>query len=116
MSAAVPSPLPVSPALPPVCHVAVNDYVWTAEDPLPESAASSNDALREGPPHPEGETSTHVVVHTLYLSGQGQRYRHFLRQSNGAIVEDSLSRLPVTQPAVRTDAQDGGGDSSPDQY
>ncbi|XP_034999057.2 uncharacterized protein ofcc1 [Hippoglossus stenolepis] len=67
--------------------VAVNDYIWTAEDPLPESAASSSDALREGAPHPEGETSTHVVVYTLYLSGQKQRYRHFLRQSNGAIVE-----------------------------
>ncbi|XP_062235994.1 uncharacterized protein ofcc1 [Platichthys flesus] len=70
--------------------VAVNDYVWTAEDPLPESAASSNDALRDGAPPPEGETSTHVVVHTLYLSGQKQRYRHFLRQSNGAIVEGPI--------------------------
>nr|XP_019942833.1 PREDICTED: uncharacterized protein LOC109629530 [Paralichthys olivaceus] len=70
--------------------VVVYDYIWTAEDPSPGSAASSEDALREGAPHPEDETSTHVVVYTLYLSGQKQRYRHFFRQSNGAIVEDEF--------------------------
>ncbi|GAA6219470.1 uncharacterized protein LOC108883993 [Lates japonicus] len=67
--------------------VAVYDYIWTAEDPLPDSAASNNDSLREGAPLPEGETSTHVVIYTLYLSGLKQRYRHFLRQSDGAIIE-----------------------------
>uniref|UniRef100_A0A8D3DWV8 Orofacial cleft 1 candidate gene 1 protein n=1 Tax=Scophthalmus maximus TaxID=52904 RepID=A0A8D3DWV8_SCOMX len=67
--------------------VAVHDYIWTAEDPFSGSAASSDDPSREGAPLPEGETSTHVVVYTLYLSGRKQRYRHFLRQSNGAIVE-----------------------------
>ncbi|XP_010789714.1 uncharacterized protein ofcc1 [Notothenia coriiceps] len=66
--------------------VTVYDYIWTAEDPLAGSAVP-NDPPREGEPPPEGETSTHVAVYTLYLSGQKQRYRHFLRQPDGAIVE-----------------------------
>ncbi|XP_040922252.1 uncharacterized protein ofcc1 [Toxotes jaculatrix] len=66
--------------------VVVYDYIWTAEDPLPGSAAPS-DPLMEGAPLPEGETSTHVIVYTLYMSGLKQRYRHFLRQSDGAIIE-----------------------------
>ncbi|XP_033494445.2 uncharacterized protein ofcc1 [Epinephelus lanceolatus] len=66
--------------------VAVYDYIWTVEDPLAGSAAFS-DPSREGAPLPEGETSTHVAVYTLYLSGLKQRYRHFLRQPDGAIIE-----------------------------
>uniref|UniRef100_A0A3Q1BU10 Orofacial cleft 1 candidate gene 1 protein n=1 Tax=Amphiprion ocellaris TaxID=80972 RepID=A0A3Q1BU10_AMPOC len=67
--------------------VAVNDYIWTAEDPLSGSAAPSDEPHREGAPLPQGETSTHVTVYTLYQSGLKQRYRHFLRQPDGAIIE-----------------------------
>ncbi|XP_074478828.1 uncharacterized protein ofcc1 [Sebastes fasciatus] len=66
--------------------VAVYDYIWTVEDLLEGSAAPS-DLPREGAPLPERETSTHVAVYTLYLSGLKQRYRHFLRQPDGAIIE-----------------------------
>ncbi|XP_054479389.1 uncharacterized protein ofcc1 [Anoplopoma fimbria] len=66
--------------------VAVYDYIWTVEDPLAGSAAPT-DIQREGGALPEGETSTHVAVYTLYLSGQKQKYRHFLRQPDGAIIE-----------------------------
>lgn len=66
--------------------MAVYDYVWTVEDPLAGSAAPS-EPPREGAPLPEGETSTHVAVYTLYLNGLKQRYRHFLRQPDGAIIE-----------------------------
>ncbi|XP_070784660.1 uncharacterized protein ofcc1 [Enoplosus armatus] len=66
--------------------VAVYEYIWTAEDPLTGSTAPS-ESPREAAPIPEGETSTHVAVCILYLSGLKQRYRHFLRQSDGAIVE-----------------------------
>ncbi|XP_044033137.1 uncharacterized protein ofcc1 isoform X8 [Siniperca chuatsi] len=66
--------------------VAVYDYIWTVEDPLAGSAALS-EPPREGAPLPEGETSTHVAVYILYLSGLKQRYRHFLRQPDGAIIE-----------------------------
>uniref|UniRef100_A0A8C9XYU9 Orofacial cleft 1 candidate gene 1 protein n=1 Tax=Sander lucioperca TaxID=283035 RepID=A0A8C9XYU9_SANLU len=66
--------------------VAVYDYIWTMEESLADPAAPS-DPPREGAPLPVGETSTHVAVHTLYLSGQKQRYRHFLRQPDGAIIE-----------------------------
>uniref|UniRef100_A0A8C4E6B2 Orofacial cleft 1 candidate gene 1 protein n=1 Tax=Dicentrarchus labrax TaxID=13489 RepID=A0A8C4E6B2_DICLA len=66
--------------------VAVYDYIWTAEDPLAGSAAPS-ESPRERAPLPDGETSTHVAVYTLYLSGMKQRYRHFLRQPDGAIIE-----------------------------
>ncbi|XP_062415349.1 uncharacterized protein ofcc1 [Pungitius pungitius] len=66
--------------------VAVYDYIWTVEDPLAGSAAPS-DLPRDGATLPEGETSTHVAVYTLYLSGLKQRYRHFLRQPDGAIIE-----------------------------
>uniref|UniRef100_A0A3B4WTR8 Orofacial cleft 1 candidate gene 1 protein n=1 Tax=Seriola lalandi dorsalis TaxID=1841481 RepID=A0A3B4WTR8_SERLL len=72
--------------------VVVHDYIWTAEDPLPGSLTpSSDDPLREGAPLPEAETSTHVVIYTLYQSGLKQRYRHFLRQSDGAIIEVEIT-------------------------
>ncbi|KAM9839675.1 uncharacterized protein ofcc1 [Aulostomus maculatus] len=69
--------------------VAVYDYVWTAEDPLVGSENPIDGSHRESsqPPLPEGETSTHVAVYTLYVSGLKQRYRHFLRQPDGAIIE-----------------------------
>lgn len=64
------------------------DYTWTAEDLLPGSAGPSDEARRDGGlVSPEGETSTHVAVYTLHLSGLKQIYRHFLRQPDGAIVE-----------------------------
>lgn len=62
------------------------DYIWTAEDPL-AGPADPSEYPREGAPLPEGETSTHVAVYTLYLSGFKQRYRHFLRQPDGTITE-----------------------------
>uniref|UniRef100_A0A673B710 Orofacial cleft 1 candidate gene 1 protein n=1 Tax=Sphaeramia orbicularis TaxID=375764 RepID=A0A673B710_9TELE len=67
--------------------VAVYDYIWTEEDPLVGAAAPGDGQLREGAILPEGEISTHVAVHTLYLSGLKQRYRQFFRQADGAIIE-----------------------------
>ncbi|XP_067343104.1 uncharacterized protein ofcc1 [Channa argus] len=73
--------------------VAVYDYIWTADDPMPRSAAPRDEPQREctdpiGNESPsQGETSTYVAVYTLYLSGLKQRFRHFLRQPDGAIVE-----------------------------
>uniref|UniRef100_A0AAQ4RE29 Orofacial cleft 1 candidate gene 1 protein n=1 Tax=Gasterosteus aculeatus aculeatus TaxID=481459 RepID=A0AAQ4RE29_GASAC len=72
--------------------VAVYDYICTVEDPLAGFAAPT-DLPRDGATLPEGETSTHVAVYTLYLSGLRQRYRHFLRQPDGAIVEVGFERL-----------------------
>ncbi|NP_001116392.1 orofacial cleft 1 candidate gene 1 protein [Oryzias latipes] len=65
--------------------VAVYDYVWTTEDVL--SSSGEEPHMEAPPPPPEGETSTHVIIYTLYVSGLKQRYRHFLRQPDGAIVE-----------------------------
>lgn len=66
-------------------QVAVYDYVWTTEDVL--SSSGEEPHMEAPPPPPEGETSTHVIIYTLYVSGLKQRYRHFLRQPDGAIVE-----------------------------
>uniref|UniRef100_A0A671VT96 Orofacial cleft 1 candidate gene 1 protein n=1 Tax=Sparus aurata TaxID=8175 RepID=A0A671VT96_SPAAU len=66
--------------------VAVYDYIWTAEDPSAGSAAP-REPQREGAALPEGETSTHVAIFTLCLSGMKQRYRNFLRQPDGVISE-----------------------------
>lgn len=68
-------------------QVSVYDYIWTTDDPLSGSVMPSDESHREGAPLPEGETSTHVIIYTLYLSGLKQRYRHFLRQPDGAIIE-----------------------------
>uniref|UniRef100_A0A665V3Z9 Uncharacterized protein n=1 Tax=Echeneis naucrates TaxID=173247 RepID=A0A665V3Z9_ECHNA len=69
-------------------NVVVYDHIRTAEDPLPGSSLPSGDGpSKQGAPQPEAETSTHVVIYTLYPSGLKQRYRHFLRQSDGAIIE-----------------------------
>ncbi|KAM6900531.1 uncharacterized protein ofcc1 [Xenentodon cancila] len=67
--------------------VAVYDYIWTTDDALSGSPSPRDVTHREGAPLPEGETSTHVIVYTLYLSGLKQRYRHFLRLPDGAIIE-----------------------------
>uniref|UniRef100_A0A8C4YU16 Uncharacterized protein n=1 Tax=Gadus morhua TaxID=8049 RepID=A0A8C4YU16_GADMO len=50
--------------------VAVSDYIWAGKEE-----------------EESGELSTHVSIYTLYLSGLRQRYRHFLRQADGSIVE-----------------------------
>uniref|UniRef100_A0A3Q2NVJ5 Uncharacterized protein n=1 Tax=Fundulus heteroclitus TaxID=8078 RepID=A0A3Q2NVJ5_FUNHE len=77
-------------------QVAVYDYIWTAEDSLSSFAGPSDEPHAEGGSPPERETSTHVVIHTLYLSGLRQRYRHFLRQPDGAITEvKSVKRTSV---------------------
>ncbi|XP_037389692.1 uncharacterized protein ofcc1 [Pygocentrus nattereri] len=60
--------------------VAVYDYIWTEEEPAGSEPPGAV-------PTTAGETSTHVSIYTLYLSGLRQRYRHFLRQPNGAVVE-----------------------------
>uniref|UniRef100_A0A672IN94 Orofacial cleft 1 candidate gene 1 protein n=1 Tax=Salarias fasciatus TaxID=181472 RepID=A0A672IN94_SALFA len=67
--------------------VVVDDYIWTSDEPAPSSAASGDEPSRRGAPLPEGETSTHVTVYTLSLRGLKQRFRHFLRQPDGAILE-----------------------------
>ncbi|XP_029004837.1 uncharacterized protein ofcc1 isoform X3 [Betta splendens] len=67
--------------------VTVHDYIWAAEGSQPGSAEAIEDPAREAGRLPRGETSTHVAVYTLHLSGLKQRYRHFLRQPDGAIVE-----------------------------
>ncbi|XP_061122198.1 uncharacterized protein ofcc1 isoform X1 [Syngnathus typhle] len=67
--------------------VAVYDYIWTAENPLAGSSTPIDDPHSESSPMPHGETSTHMAIYTLYLSGLKRRYRHFLRQPDGAIIE-----------------------------
>uniref|UniRef100_A0A667Z9G2 Orofacial cleft 1 candidate gene 1 protein n=1 Tax=Myripristis murdjan TaxID=586833 RepID=A0A667Z9G2_9TELE len=69
--------------------VAVYDYIWTEEDPSVGPAPPNADPPRGGAPSQvaAGETSTHVAIYTLYLSGLRQRHRHFLRQPDGALVE-----------------------------
>uniref|UniRef100_M3ZYQ9 Uncharacterized LOC102232759 n=1 Tax=Xiphophorus maculatus TaxID=8083 RepID=M3ZYQ9_XIPMA len=67
--------------------VAVYDSIWTAEDSLSSPTAPGDEPHTEDGLPPESETSTHVVIQTLYLSGLKQRYRHFLRQPDGAIIE-----------------------------
>uniref|UniRef100_A0AAV2L6I5 Uncharacterized protein n=1 Tax=Knipowitschia caucasica TaxID=637954 RepID=A0AAV2L6I5_KNICA len=63
------------------------DHIWTEEEPLMISTVMAESPPAEGASPPQGETSTHVTVHTLFLSGLKQKYRQFLRQSDGAIVE-----------------------------
>uniref|UniRef100_A0A3Q1F893 Uncharacterized LOC110954429 n=1 Tax=Acanthochromis polyacanthus TaxID=80966 RepID=A0A3Q1F893_9TELE len=101
--------------------VAVNDYIWTAEDPLSGSAAPGDEPHREAAPIPEGETSTHVTVYTLYLSGLKQRYRHFLRQPDGAIievigdvdgVENATRMVPCPGQSSASQREDKGGASA----
>ncbi|XP_057680658.1 uncharacterized protein ofcc1 isoform X1 [Corythoichthys intestinalis] len=82
--------------------VAVYDYIWTAENPLAGSTAPIDDPLREPSPLPKGETSTHVAIYTLYISGLKQRYRHFLRQPDGAIIEVIGDLEGLENPAKMT--------------
>ncbi|XP_042164691.1 uncharacterized protein ofcc1 isoform X1 [Oncorhynchus tshawytscha] len=88
--------------------VSVYDYIWTEEGPLAGCAPPRGDP-HGVVPAAGGESSTHVSVYTLYLSGQRHRYRHFLRQPDGAILEvigdmdgaePPLSTLP--RPGQRT--------------
>lgn len=82
--------IPISLSLFVVEQVAVYDYIWTEDDSLSSAGAPSDETHTEGGLPPGTETSTHVVIHTLYLSGLKQRYRHFIRQPDGAIVEVRL--------------------------
>uniref|UniRef100_A0A673JP02 Uncharacterized protein n=1 Tax=Sinocyclocheilus rhinocerous TaxID=307959 RepID=A0A673JP02_9TELE len=61
--------------------VAVYDYIWTEEEPVVGLAPPS------GTPNTGCETSTHLSIYTLHLSGLRHHYRHFLRQPDGAIIE-----------------------------
>uniref|UniRef100_A0A3B5LB05 Uncharacterized protein n=1 Tax=Xiphophorus couchianus TaxID=32473 RepID=A0A3B5LB05_9TELE len=72
--------------------VAVYDSIWTAEDFLSSPSAPGDEPHTEDGLPPESETSTHVVIQTLYLSGLKQRYRHFLRQPDGTIIEVRLKK------------------------
>ncbi|KAM9713051.1 uncharacterized protein ofcc1 [Menidia menidia] len=103
--------------------VAVYDNIWTSEDPQSGSAASGDGSHEEGAPSPESETSTHVIIYTLYLSGLRQRYRHFLRQPDGTIVEvigkvegaDDVAQVgarPGPSPATR-EGETRGASGSP---
>uniref|UniRef100_A0A8C4YXK6 Uncharacterized protein n=1 Tax=Gadus morhua TaxID=8049 RepID=A0A8C4YXK6_GADMO len=86
--------------------VAVSDYIWAGkeEEESPASVPVSGDTASAWigggggggvgghgggrvPNAAGGELSTHVSIYTLYLSGLRQRYRHFLRQADGSIVE-----------------------------
>ncbi|CAL8398362.1 unnamed protein product, partial [Arctogadus glacialis] len=92
--------------------VAVSDYIWAGkeEEESPASVPVSGDTASAWiggggggggggvgghgghgggrvPYAAGGELSTHVSIYTLYLSGLRQRYRHFLRQTDGSIVE-----------------------------
>ncbi|KAM6976866.1 uncharacterized protein ofcc1 [Aplochiton taeniatus] len=66
--------------------VAVYDYVCTEEDPVAGCAPRGPDAPGSAC-QARGETGTHVAIYTLYPSGGRQRYRHFLRQPDGAVIE-----------------------------
>uniref|UniRef100_A0A673JFD3 Uncharacterized protein n=1 Tax=Sinocyclocheilus rhinocerous TaxID=307959 RepID=A0A673JFD3_9TELE len=68
--------------------VAVYDYIWTEEEPVVGLAPPS------GTPNTGCETSTHLSIYTLHLSGLRHHYRHFLRQPDGAIIEVAGRRLP----------------------
>ncbi|XP_051542731.1 uncharacterized protein ofcc1 [Myxocyprinus asiaticus] len=61
--------------------VAVYDYIWTEEEPVPGLAPPAGTSITGC------ETSTHISIYTLHLSGLRQHYRHFLRQPDGAIIE-----------------------------
>ncbi|XP_053716063.1 uncharacterized protein ofcc1 [Synchiropus splendidus] len=87
--------------------VAVNDYIWTSDDPVVVSATPHDDPLREGSPQTVGETSTRVAVYTLYLSGLKQKYRLFLRHPDGTIVEvfDELEGPATATGVIQTQDQ-----------
>ncbi|XP_034022118.1 uncharacterized protein ofcc1 [Thalassophryne amazonica] len=82
--------------------VTVSDYIWTADDLI-------NDTPRESSPVPVGESSTHVAVYTLYLSGLKQRFRHFLRQHDGAIIEVIGDMDGVNSPRTMVSCPGQGG-------
>lgn len=68
--------------------MAVYDYIWTEEEPgVTRAGSDPPGATPAGEGGGGGERSTHVSIYTLHLSGLRQRYRHFLRQPDGAIVE-----------------------------
>lgn len=48
----------------------VNEHTWTSEGS-----------------RPAGEATTHVSIYTLHPSGLRRRYRRFVRQPDGAILE-----------------------------
>ncbi|XP_060921100.1 uncharacterized protein ofcc1, partial [Labrus mixtus] len=103
--------------------VAVYDYIWTVDDPSAGSAPPS-EYPREGRVLPEGDTSTHVTIYTLNLSGRKQRYRHFLRQPDGAIIEvigdmegfDNSTRMMFSRGQGSADRREHKeGESAPQQ-
>uniref|UniRef100_A0A674DEP7 Orofacial cleft 1 candidate 1 n=1 Tax=Salmo trutta TaxID=8032 RepID=A0A674DEP7_SALTR len=80
--------------------VSVYDHIWTEEGPLAGCAPPRGDP-RGAVPAAGGESSTHVSVYTLYLSGQRHRYRHFLRQPDGAILE-VIGDMDGAEPPLST--------------
>ncbi|XP_070960612.1 uncharacterized protein [Oncorhynchus clarkii lewisi] len=77
--------------------VSVYDYIWTEEGPCAPPRGDPRGAV----PAAGGESSTHVSVYTLYLSGQRHRYRHFLRQPDGAILE-VIGDMDGAEPPLST--------------
>ncbi|XP_047145718.1 uncharacterized protein LOC100210827 isoform X1 [Hydra vulgaris] len=58
---------------------AVYDYVWEEEE--------INDWNESGEKTGTKEITTHISIHTLYLDGLRELYRHFLKLPDGAIIE-----------------------------
>lgn len=74
----------------------VNEHTWTSEGS-----------------RPAGETTTHVSIYTLHLSGPRRRYRHFVRQPDGAILEVGgshtvLERKLLTVNQLVQEEEEGG--------
>eukprot|EP00042_Codosiga_hollandica_P055187 m.766769 g.766769 ORF g.766769 m.766769 type:complete len:1289 (-) comp59065_c0_seq41:1665-5531(-) len=68
--------------------VAVYDYVWeeSEEDAAPPPI-SSKKGKKAAEPTKRQEKTVHISIHTLYLDGTRELYRHFLRLPDGAILE-----------------------------
>jgi len=64
--------------------VGVYHYTWEEEDVADEEWDMKKSKKRRPP---RQETITHVSIHTVHLDGLRQLHRHFLKLSNGAIVE-----------------------------
>ena len=65
--------------------VAVYDYIW--EEELVEETIWDEDGTEMGCTKDSKEITTPVAIHTLHLDGLQELYRHFLRLTDGAIIE-----------------------------
>ncbi|XP_028290922.1 uncharacterized protein ofcc1 [Gouania willdenowi] len=95
--------------------VLVKESIWTAEEPL--NTDTDDEPQRHVIPIPVGESSTSVTIYTLYPSGLKQRYRTFLRQEDGAIIEvvgdvDGVEKSSLCQTCTVDHRVDKGGGST----